>query len=205
MYSVAESLVTVRSASIPPRSRSGARRAALRDLTMRAWRVEAATPQTIAESIAVTRIGHAEIARQPWGLALRGPVIELGHAVGLITPKTLADPKSFAFRQQLAFYDPLSASAQAFLGLTSATPSRADEIAAGRAYARANLEATRLGLSMQPMSQALQEFPEMAGLKHEMDKLTAAPAQGRLHMLARIGYGEAVPPAPRRPWSDHLR
>ncbi|MBU6373643.1 MAG: twin-arginine translocation pathway signal protein [Alphaproteobacteria bacterium] len=177
---------------------------ALRDLTKRAWRLEATTPHTIAESIKVTRIGKAEIARDPWGLALQGPVIEIGHAVGLVTRKTLADPNSFAFKEQLAFYDPLAASARAFLGLTAATTSRADEIAAGRAYARANLEATRLGLSMQPMSQALQEFPEMAALKREMDALTAAPATGRLHMLARIGYGEAVPPSPRRPWSDHL-
>lgn len=180
------------------------KRTALRDLTKRAWRLEAVTPHTIAESIAVTRIGKAEIARQPWGLALGGPVIEMAHMLGVVTRDTLADPTSFAFKQQLAFYDPLSDSTPAFLGLTAATTSRADEIAAGRAYVRANLEATRLGLSMQPMSQAMQEFPEMAAMKREMDALTAAPAQGRLHMLARIGYGDAVAPSPRRPWSDHL-
>ena len=182
-----------------------ATRDALRDLTRRAWRLEASTPRTIQESIDLTRIGRAEIARQPDGLVLQGPVMEALHAVGIVTRAAMANPKSIAYRQQLAFYDPLSASAAAFLAITAATPSRADEIAAGRAYARANLTATSLGLSMQPMSQALQEFPEMAELKTEMDRLTDAPAAGRLHMLVRIGYADDVPASPRHPFAEHIR
>jgi len=183
----------------------GAQRDALRDLTKRGWRLEASTPHTIQESIDLMRIGAGEIARNPDGLVLRGPVIEAAHAAGLITHKTLADPKSMAYAQQLAFGDPLSDSAAAFLAITANTTTRADQIAAGRAYARANLTATSLGLAMHPLSQTLQEFPEIAAMKAEMDRLTNAPAGGRLHMLARMGYADAVPPSPRRPYTDHLR
>jgi hypothetical protein len=119
--------------------------------------------------------------------------------------ETLADPKSMAYGQQLAFYDPLSASAAAFLGIHTATAARTDEIAAGRAYARANLVAASLGLAMQPLSQALQEFPEMNALRAEMDRLTNAPPAGRLQMLARVGYAKDVPPSPRRPYTDNIR
>jgi len=182
----------------------GAKRDALRDLTRRSWRLEASTPRTIQESIDLTRIGHDEIARHPDGLVLQGPLIEALHAVGVVTRTTMAKPGSIAYEQQLAFYDPLSASAAAFLGITVATTSRADEIAAGRAYARANLTGAHLGLAMQPMSQALQEFPEMAGFRREMDALTDAPASGRLHMLARVGYAQDVPASPRHPFGEHI-
>lgn len=183
----------------------GAKREAMRNLTRRSWRVEASTPRTIQESIDLTRIGHDEIARYPDGLVLQGPLIEALHAVGVLTRAEMAKPGSIAYERQLAFYDPLSASAAAFLGITVATTSRADEIAAGRAYARANLTGAHLGLAMQPMSQALQEFPEMAGSRQEMDALTDAPANGRLHMLARVGYARDVPASPRHPFGEHLR
>lgn len=183
----------------------GAKRNALRDLTRRAFRLEASTPRTIQESIDLMRIGEAEIARNPDGLVLRGPMMEVLHATGILTHKTLADPHSIAYAQQLSFGDPLSASAAAFLGIATDTPTRTDQIAAGRAYARANLTATSLGLAMHPMSQALQEYPEMAALKSEMDRLTDAPAGGRLQMLARMGYAPSTPPSPRRDATTFLR
>jgi hypothetical protein len=183
----------------------GATRDALRDLTRRAWRVEATTPVTIQESIDLTRIGAKEIAANPDGLKLDGPMMEALHMAGVVTRETLAKPGSTAYGQQLAFYDPLSASANAFVAITTATPTRVDEIEAGRAYARANLTATALGLAMHPMSQAMQEFPEMANLKAEMDRLTGAPATGRLQMLARIGFADDVPPSPRWPISHFIR
>jgi hypothetical protein len=51
---------------------------------------------------------------------------------------------------------------------------------------------------MQPLSQALQEFPEMAELYAQVhDRL--APGGGTVQMWARLGYGPAVPPSPRWP------
>ena len=39
---------------------------------------------------------------------------------------------------------------------------RKTQVNAGRAYVRAQLAATAHGLAMQPLSQALQEYPEQA-------------------------------------------
>ena len=57
---------------------------------------------------------------------------------------------------------------------------------------------------MQPMSQALQEYPEMAEIyKQTHDAL--APAGQTVQMLARIGYGPTVPVSPRWPLEAKLR
>ena len=70
---------------------------------------------------------------------------------------------------------------------------------AGRAYVRAQLAATAHGLSMQPLSQALQEYPEQARLYADVHRLLGATGPGQtVQMWARLGSGPAVQPAPRR-------
>jgi hypothetical protein len=55
------------------------------------------------------------------------------------------------------------------------------------------------------MSQALQEYPAMReqflGLHHD---LASDPQSETVQMLARIGYAENTPPAPRRKLDDLL-
>jgi hypothetical protein len=52
---------------------------------------------------------------------------------------------------------------------------------------------------MQPLQQALQEYPEQAAPYAAARSLLGAsmPAQ-KVQMWARVGYGAAVDPAPRR-------
>lgn len=172
--------------------------ARLRALTREAFHREVDTPAANQESIALMRIGAAEISRYRDGISLSGGGLEAMKAVGLLNPKALATPGSMAFKQARAFSDPLSASAAAFGWIISADNTRASQIAAGRAYARMTLEATARGLAMQPMSQALQEYPQMAPFKARMDALTGAAPGERLQMLARLGYAPDRPPSPRR-------
>jgi len=80
--------------------------------------------------------------------------------------------------------------------------SRLDQIAAGRRWWRLHLAATALGVSVHPVSQALQEYPEMA--KHYdavHDMLAQGASQGgeTVQMLGRLGYGPAVLRSPRWP------
>jgi len=75
---------------------------------------------------------------------------------------------------------------------------RADQIAAGRDWLRLNLAATGLGLGMQPLSQGLQEYPEMADIYSDLHA-RLAPGGGTVQMLARIGYGPQVGQSPRWP------
>ncbi|MDP2449010.1 MAG: twin-arginine translocation pathway signal protein, partial [Polaromonas sp.] len=75
----------------------------------------------------------------------------------------------------------------------------------GRAYARAQLAATAQGLAMQPLSQALQEYPEQAlpyAAIHAL--LQAPPPRYTVQMWARLGYAPTVGPAPRRGLQSHL-
>ena len=89
-------------------------------------------------------------------------------------------------------------SAPAFIWISSNDNSRRTQIAAGRAYARLNLAATALGLSLHPWSMALQEYSEMADLYAEQQAFVGATSAAPVQMLARIGYARAIPPAPRR-------
>ncbi len=177
--------------------------AQVRDLTWRAWEVEAATPRTHQESVDLMRIGRREIEANPDGISLGGPFLEGLSLIGQLSRAQLADPASAASRQGRDMYRAMLAATPAHVSITADDGSRAGAFAAGRAYLRANLTAASLGLAMQPVSQALQEFAEMDGLRSELDRLLAVDAPKRVHMLARLGYGPAVPQTPR--WSAASR
>jgi hypothetical protein len=84
------------------------------------------------------------------------------------------------------------------LWLVSRGQGRADQIAAGADWLRVNLAATAAGVAVQPLSQALQEYPEMDGLYRAVHA-RLAPDGGTVQMFARAGYGPEVAPSPRWP------
>jgi hypothetical protein len=88
--------------------------------------------------------------------------------------------------------------AMAHFWLVTGSNTRQDQIAAGRDWVRVHLAATALGLGLQPLSQALQEFPEMAACYAQAHQ-KLAPAGGTVQMLARLGYATPVGPSPRWP------
>lgn len=172
--------------------------AAFRKLAADAMVLEIRTPHTFQESIDVMRFGPAEAAAKPWGIVLDVPMAGLLKRVGILTPETLADTKSGSFKQGLDMQRAGAMAAMGFVWLAGVDNSRHTQIEAGRSYARLNLAATRFGVAMQPWSQALQEYPEMADLFVLAQSMTGASAEAPLQMLARVGYGRDVPPAPRR-------
>jgi nitroreductase len=178
--------------------------AEMKALTEEAFRKEVDTPAAYMESVRLMRIGAAEVAAHRDGIDLTGLPIEVMKATGLMTREAMARPGSFAHDQARGLYGPLARTASAFVWIVSPDNDRLSQIAAGRAYARLNLTATALGLAMHPMSQALQEFREMAPLKARVDRMVGAAGQERLQMLARIGYGRDVPASPRRGLAAHL-
>lgn len=96
-------------------------------------------------------------------------------------------------------------STPAFYWLISEWSDRITHINAGRAWVRAQLAATAAGLAMQPISQALQEYPEVQAPYRAIHNLLGAPAPARtLQMWARLGYAPAVQPAPRRGLEAHV-
>jgi len=179
-------------------------RASLRALTWRAHELEIRTPVTYQESINVMRIGRREIEANPDGISLQGAFLEVLNAAGILTRETIADPSTAAFQQGLDRFVPVFASAMAHVWVTTPGNTRIEQLGAGRDWLRMNLAATREGVALQPLSQALQEFPEMAELYAEAHELLA-PDGGRVQMLGRLGFGSAVTPAPRWPLESRLK
>ncbi|MDB5472398.1 MAG: hypothetical protein JWR84_3958 [Caulobacter sp.] len=179
--------------------------AELKVLTREAYEREVDTPAANRETIDLMRIGDKQIAEHRDGLFLRGPAIEAMHAVGILTPENLAKPGTTAFKQARDFARPLCEATGAFVWLVSPGNDRTQQMAAGRAYARMALEAAARDIAIQPMSQALQEYPQMAALFARMDALVGVRAGERLQMLVRAGYARDLPPAPRKGLDDLFR
>ncbi|MEM9012867.1 MAG: twin-arginine translocation pathway signal protein [Pseudomonadota bacterium] len=176
----------------------------LRDLAWRAHMVEVETPRTLMESVDLMRIGRSEIEANPDGIDLGGPMLETLSVFGVLTRDQIADPTSQAFAQGLDMYREIIGSAMGFLWL--ATPDgRQHEIAAGRAWMRQALTASAAGLGLHPLSQALQEYPEMATLYEEIHQSLVPESGLRLQMFARLGYGPPVGPSPRWPVESRVR
>jgi hypothetical protein len=178
--------------------------AGLRELTWQAMKIEIETPRTYLESIRLMRLGKAEIEANPDGIDLGGPFLETLNKLGLMTRESLADPQSTAFRQGLDMFREITGTAMAYVWLTTSGNSRLDQLAAGRAWLRLNLKATELGLGLHPLSQALQEYPEMEPHYARIHEQLAGPGQ-RLQMFGRLGYGPEVAPSPRWPLETKLQ
>lgn len=173
--------------------------ATLRRVASAGSELEMRTPRTLKESIDVARIGAAEIARHRDGISLHGPMMWALRHAGLMTPEKALTPGTMAFQGGLDYAMKGYASAASFGWLATDDNSRAAQIAAGRAYARLALAASARGVAIQPHSQTLQEYPEMAGLFADMRRETGTADARTLQMFFRLGYAAEAAPSPRRP------
>jgi len=176
----------------------------LRAISVAAIATEMTTQDKLMESVRLMRIGHDEIDASPDGIPLSGPMIETTAALGLTSHKSLANQKSTSSKIGLDGLVKIYGSVPAVAWIVSAGNSRAEQLEAGRLYARANLRATSMGLAMHPMSQSLQEYPEMAALYAAIHALLGVSGGARLQMLARLGHAPPVDPAPRWPVERHI-
>ena len=177
-----------------------------RRIAAEAWRIELITPRTIMESFDLLRVGADEIARHRDGLSLTDPMPVLLARVGLFDRARAPAPDSYATTSQIKDFNQKLDSTPGFFWMVSDGNERVTQINAGRAHARVQLAATALGLSMQPLSQALQEYAEQAKTYREIHALAGAARPGQtVQMWARVGYAPAVSPAPRRRLNDFIR
>jgi hypothetical protein len=179
--------------------------ARLKAIAASAYRVEATTHRTHMETVERLRIGAGAIAEHRDGLSIHGPGIWLLKTAGLMIPEAFADPKSLAFKQTIDLYTGWIENTWSFGWMTTAVNDRAAQIAAGAVYVRANLKATELGLAIAPLSQALQEFPEMAREMQAILGATGTPPGHTLQMFFRMGYADEAPATPRRALKDIIR
>lgn len=186
-------------------SRTGSETEALIAMISAAFEREMRTPHTLRESIDVLRVGANEIDANPDGISLRGPFFEALSLLG--ADKVRADAmnaQSGTTARQIARYRQIFAQTPNFVWLTGRGNTRAHQLAAGRRYLRLNLLTTKLGLGLHPVSQALQEYPEMMPLFVEARRLCRVETGETLQMLARLGYADPVAPTPRWPLEAKL-
>lgn len=177
----------------------------LRELCWQSAKVELLTPRTVMESVHLTRVGPGEILKHRDGITINTLMIRAVDAVGMFDRKNPPAEGSEAYKTMMSRFQGHSRTAMGFVWLTGGN-SRADQVNAGRAYVRLQLKATELGVGVHPMSQALQEFPEMAphyARAHQLMLNKPAPktaADETVQMFCRLGYTAAPAPAtPRRP------
>jgi hypothetical protein len=170
----------------------------MRDISTEAFVIEFATPRTLKESVDLFRIGAREVDANPDGLEFTGPMFETLRLAGLFTREDSLDPNGFSMRSGLDAITQNMQTAMAHLWQVTPTNTRTDQIRAGQDWVRINLKATELGIGVQPLSQALQEFPEMAPLYARVHEMLA-PGGGTVQMWTRLGYGPTVGPSPRWP------
>lgn len=174
-------------------------------ITVAAITIEITTPRTFGESVDLMRIGADEVDANPDGLVLAGPMMEALKFMGLLDRPALADPSTTAFKTGLEMQQEICGSIPALLWITTPTNTRLDQLEAGRRYVRANLRATSQGVAMHPLSQSLQEYPEMAAKFGEIHQILGVKQGERLQMLARMGYALPADPSPRWPLETHFR
>lgn len=174
-----------------------------RALTRAALLTEIETPRTYRESVDLFRIGYREVDANPDGIHFTGPLFEALHTTGLFTRDSAVDTASNTYKSGIAALMANTDSAMGHVWLVTRGNSRSEQIQAGRDWVRVNLAATAIGLGLHPLSQALQEYPEVQGYYTDLHE-RLAPTGGTVQMFGRIGYGPSTKPSPRWPLETRI-
>jgi len=172
--------------------------AAMRALSAEALLIEFHTPRTYKESVDLFRIGAREVNANPDGIDFTGPTFEMLRMTGLFSREEAMDRDGLSYAQGERMVVENAMTAMAHLWQVTSDNTRESQIRAGQDWVRINLAATSEGIGLQPLSQALQEYPEMADIYTSLHE-TLAPAGGTVQMWCRLGYGPDVAVSPRWP------
>lgn len=176
-----------------------------RTIAAEAWRIELTTPAKILETYKVLRVGAREIAEYRDGISINDPFLSLIVRLGLFDRSKAPKKDDSAIVNQIENFNKKLALTPGFLWMITEDNSRSTQVNAGRAYVRVQLTGTAHGISMQPLQQALQEYPEQQVPYSEIHNLLNAPSPiHTVQMWARLGYGPQIEPAPRRGIEDHI-
>jgi hypothetical protein len=164
------------------------------------------TPATWLESARLMRIGPEAIATHRDGISLNSPMVRALHAIGLFDPMEVPQRGKSSLQRIMDRWAPFE-TGSGYLWLGSSGNDRATQVASGRAYVRMHLQATAAGADMHPLSQALQEFPEMRGPYAAIHRAVGLdPRTSTLQMLSRVGVAAAPDnPSPRRDLGTLIR
>ena len=181
----------------------------LSELCAQAMAVEVRDRKRNEETARWFRLSDAEFARHKDGFGLpQSGITGVSRWFAesfMLDRKELAEPEGSFAKKAVELTRGQAQSAPAFLIQASAKNDRPAQVFAGRAFARMQLTATGLGLATHPMSQALQEYGDMALLYATFKRVLGIPEDHTIQMFARVGYAAPTFPAPRRDVADIVR
>jgi nitroreductase len=169
------------------------------DLAVEGMAIEANGHDTWEETNEWFRFSDNEIAAKGDGLnAYTSGVADLP----LLAFRAFVRPRNWHLRFNragyLAPFGKAVRSTQALFTLVTPTNTMTDWITTGRSYLRAQLTAAGYDLRFHPISQTLQEFPQMDLLRERMSALVGVAPPGKLQMLVRVGHTRPPALSPRR-------
>jgi hypothetical protein len=115
--------------------------------------------------------------------------------------KALTNPLDFG-KNAVEMIEKQVNSTKTFGTLITTSNTRLDQVKIGRVYARLNLLVTSMNLVMHPISQVLQEYPDMKELHTGFLSLTKTNKNETIQMLFRLGYAKSTEHSPRRDIND---
>src|SRR5262245_14274196 len=176
------------------------------DIAARAMTIEVNDRVLFDEYLQWFRFSDREITKEGDGLTLDTSGLSgLSLTLGRVFTKPRTWHKSYNRRPYLKGFVDSVRTTRALLTLTTGTNTMRDWITAGRSYVRAQLTADELGLRFQPISQALQEYPQMDQLRTELANLMGIGAPAKLQMLVRVGRTHQPALSPRRVLSSMIQ
>jgi hypothetical protein len=176
------------------------------DIAARAMTIEVNDRALFDETLHWFRFSDQEIAEKGDGLHLDTAGLSgLSLTLGRLFTRPRNWHKPYNRRPYLKGFVDSVRTTRALLTLTTPTNTMRDWITTGRSYVRAQLTADELGLRFQPISQVLQEYPQMEELRTEMENLMGTAAPAKLQMLVRVGHTQQPGLSPRRTLSSMIQ
>ena len=164
-------------------------------------------PAHLKESVDLFRIGSARSNANPDGIDFSGPMFEALALSGTIHPRGGAGQirrwPSRAGRCKAVFANARLRDGASVAGHSGQHTRRSDRSRGGLDAAQPCCDGA-WGWGCNRSARRLQEYPEMAGPYAAIHRMLA-PDGGTVQMLARVGYGPAVPASPRWPWRPGSR
>ena len=177
----------------------------LSGLAMEAAAVEAGVARVMKESEVIFRANEAQKNEYRYGFSVEGQGTSgiMGHLMqGLVTIFPSMNSGKAAADVFLQSTKTSVENTPAYLLIVTDGNSRESQVRSGMLYSELILKAHRLGLAMQPLSQALEEYPEMKEPYGEIHR-QYAPGGGTVQMLVRVGQPtKEVPLSMRRDVMD---
>jgi len=169
--------------------------------------IEAEVSRVMEESNVIFRANEYQKNQYRFGYSVEGQGASgfMKHILqGMLTIFPSLNSGEAASRNFISYTRTSIDSTPAYAMIITRDNSREVQVESGMLYSRLVLTGHALGLVMQPLSQALEEYPEMNSLYTEF-KQAYAPDGGTVQMLFRVGYPtKSTPLSMRRDVTDFI-